>query len=113
MLYKNVKVSEIHPVVYLKSKAIKNHKKNEFYVLERVSELGLNDFEVENPIDDLVFIYFREDWSKETALLSSVYNKLNNVFEEVKINLHLDEFIENIGNTVDLSLDEFLEELIK
>jgi hypothetical protein len=109
MLYKNVEVTEINPVVYIKDKATESFKANEKYVLNKLVILGFNTFGVENPIDDLVYIYFQnKDWTKETELLSDVYKKLSGVFPEVKVNLHLNEFIEYVGNSVDLSLDEFL-----
>ena len=109
MLYKGAKVIEINPVVYIKDKATKVWKENERYVLNKMVDLGFENFGVENPIDDLVCIYFKDkDWIIETELLSIIYKKLNDNFEEVKVNLYLDDSIKGIGNSVDLELEEFL-----
>ena len=109
MLYKGIEVEEICPVVYIKDKATKDWKENERYVLNKMVALGFSEFGVENPIDDLVHVQFdNKDWAVETELLGEIYKKLKTVFEEVKINLYLDGYIEEIGNTVDLTLEEFI-----
>jgi|GEM_PF-3642511 len=112
MLYKGIEVLAINPVVYIKNNATEIWKENERYVLNKMVELGFDDFGVENPIDDMVCIYFNgKDWTAEKELLSSIYDKLSSNFEEVKINLYLDDCIEGVGNTVDLTLEEFLNSL--
>ncbi len=112
MLYKGVKVLEINPVVYIKDKAVESWKDNEKYVSEKMLEIGFENFGVENPINDLVYIYFQNrNWSIETGL-SETYEKLTKIFDEVKINIHLDDFIEGLGNSIDLTLNEFKVELI-
>lgn len=104
MLYKNIKVETISLVVYLKDKASENWKINERTVLKWLNKNNIKAG-VENPIDDLVFIQFEK---LDINLLTEVYKKAEKDFEEVKVNLYLDDFIEDEGNSIDLSLEEFL-----
>lgn len=109
MKYKGVEVEYICLNVYLKEKASEDWKVNEKYVLNKMVKLGLNDFSVENPIDDMVCIYL-QDQEEELDLnkLTYAYKLAGKEFEEVKINLYLDDCIESEGNSIDLNLEEFL-----
>lgn len=108
MLYKGIKVEEINPIVYIKDKASKDWKENEIYVADKMVAAGISNFGVENAIDDMVYIYLSFDCVKEPELLSNIYNTLKSIFEEVVINLLLDGHIEGIGNTVDITIEEYL-----
>ena len=109
MLYKKIEVLEINPVVHLKEKATKNWKENEKYVLNKMVKFDFNNFGIENPVNDIVYIYFKDKvWSIETEELCKIYEKLSKIFDEVKINLYLDDSLEGVGNSIDLTLDEFL-----
>jgi hypothetical protein len=114
MLYKGVKVEQINLVIYLKEKKREHWKDNERLVLNWLRENKISAG-VENPIDDLVYIYlFEDDEVKDNMkLLSDVYTKIKKEYNEVKINLHLDGFIEEEGNSIDLSLEDFKQLLIK
>lgn len=110
MLFKGVKVLDVNLVVYLKEKATENFKDNENYVAEAIVKEDITDFGVENPIDDMVYIYlYYVDEVLDTDKFSKIYEMLKRIFPEVKVNLGLDNCLDGVGNTVDLTLEEFLE----
>ncbi|MEG0728157.1 MAG: hypothetical protein RR420_00905 [Anaerovoracaceae bacterium] len=131
MKYQNIHVLNVSPVIYLGDKS-KNWKSNQEYVrseLEKVKDKIDSCWEIECPIGDMVLIYLpikdnlsKEDYETMTTedfLLEAykiatdfsdvlaAYEILNSIFEDVKINLYLDDVIEGIGNNVDMSIDEF------
>lgn len=118
MLYKNVKVLDIGPVIYLGKKA-KDWKYNELYVkkeLMKVEQKYEGYWGIESPIDDMVLIYlpYQRNRDKETYeakvdvdYLINAYEILKEVFDDVQINFYLDHDIEGIGNSFDMSIEEF------
>ena len=112
MLYKNVEVEEVNVVIYLKEKAVDNWKVNEETVLDWIkkSEIKTN-IGVENPVEDMVYLYFLDADNLDVELLIQVYKEAEKEFTEVKVNLYLDGCIDEDINSVDLSLNEFLESL--
>lgn len=113
MLYKNVNIKEVNPVVYLGEKTTGDWKLNEKYIIKKVGNIFKDfSFSYECPIDDLVFLYFYDYEFKTTteiADLKLIYTNLEVLFSNVKINLLLDEYIEGEGNSIDLNLKEFIQ----
>lgn len=105
MLFRGVEVDEINLLVFLKDECA-NWKDKEYKVLQWLKDNNIKAG-VENPIDDLVYIYLPYDEKTSVARLSEIYQKAKNRFKEVKISLHLSKFIEGC-NEYDLTLDEFL-----
>lgn len=109
MLYKSIKVEDACVVVYLKEKAVKDWKINERKVLAWINKTKINArIGVENPVDDMVHLQFLDIENLDIELLTVVYRKAEKDFEEVKVNLYLDDYTEEGNNSVDLSLEEFL-----
>ena len=118
MNYKDIKIDEISYSVELKERVSKKHKENEEYVLELLEENEIDEnIGIENPIDDLVYLYpeflYADEISDEgIKKFAEVYNQLKEIFEEIKISLHLDGFLTGENgetfNEVDVTLDEFL-----
>lgn len=106
MLYKGVKVNWISLIVDLE-KYSDNWKVNERFVLSELDKLGI-DLPVENPIEGLVYIELPSDKEYDTEYVSDVFNAIKVRFDNVKVNLLLDEFIDGIGNTVDIELEEYV-----
>jgi len=123
MKYKEVKVLEINPVVYLgedfKDKDFR-YNQNCFKRKIENSKFAYG-FGYECPIEDMISIsVYYEDYFepiiKEDTLekILSVTNELLKTFEEnVKINLHLDKSIEGIGNSLDMDIKEFFDYLME
>lgn len=117
MLYKNVKILEIEPVIYLGDKA-KDWKYNQEYVkkkLEKVEHKIKGIWGIESPIDDMVLIYlpYQNNWNEETDeveadvdYLINAYEILKEIFDDVKINFLLDDYVDG-GNSFDMSIEEF------
>lgn len=126
MKYKNIKVKEIIPVVYLGDEFVNNDwRENQRIFKEKIKDLNFKaGFGFECPIDDLIVVQidYNDDFeplAKESTIddIFSVTNELLKVFKEsVKINLYLDDFLEE-GNSIDLTIAEFIiwltEELAK
>lgn len=121
MKYKNVKVLEINPVVYL-GEDFKNNdwKVNQNIFKEKIKDINFEyGFSFECPVGDMICINIDyedkfEPLLKENTIdmIFSVFNQLLKVFKEnVKINLHLDDFIDGIGNSVDMNIEELVEYL--
>ena len=109
MLYKNVKVEEVNVVIYLREKAVDNWAANERIVLDWLNKSMIEiNVGIENPVDDMVYLYFLDVENVNIKLLTEVYKEAEKEFEEVKVNLYLDGCIDGDINSVDLSLDEFL-----
>lgn len=118
MFYKNLKVLDIEPVIYLGSKS-KNWKDNQLYVkkeLEKVKDKIKGSWGIECPINDMVLIYlpYQNSYDKDTNevnvdvnYLIDAYYILREVFDNVKINFYLDGSIDNVGNNFDMDIDEF------
>lgn len=106
MLYKGVKVNWISLIVDLE-KYSDNWKVNERFVLSELDKLGI-DLPVENPIEGLVYIELPSDKEYDIEYVSDVFNAIKVRFDNVKVNLLLDEFIDGIGNTVDIELEEYV-----
>lgn len=107
MLYKGVKVNWISLIVDLE-KYSDNWKVNERFVLSELDKLGI-DLPVENPIEGLVYIELPSDKEYDTEYVSDVFNAIKTRFNNVKVNLYLDESIDGIGNTLDIELEEYIE----
>ncbi|ENK1244751.1 hypothetical protein P9J83_18200 [Clostridium sporogenes] len=121
MKYKNVKVLEISPVVYL-GKEFRNNdwKVNQNIFKEKVKDIKFEyGFGFECPIGDMINIQidYKDEFqplAKESTIdmILSIFNQLLKVFKEnVKINLHLDGFIDGVVNSVDMNIKEFVEYL--
>lgn len=116
MLYKNVKVEQISISVYMGKKYVENDfRKNQDIFKKKVSKQSANcGFCYECPIEDLICIYpdglgeLEETISKsDFDKIISVYDEMSKIFENVKVNLYLDDFLEE-GNSIDLSKEEFI-----
>ena len=124
MLYENVKVLDINPTIYLGEEC----KNNDWKINEQevVRKLKRNSFDfkwnVECPIDDMVLIGIENDDKYEPIIktetidhIFTIINKALEVFnpEQVKIQLYLDGYIDEIGNCIDLNIKEFISWLEK
>jgi hypothetical protein len=116
MLYKNVKVEQISISVYMGEKYVKNEfRKNQEIFRKKVSKQNaICGFGYECPIEDLICIYpdgmgeLGETTSKsDYDKIISVYDEMSKIFEDVKVNLYLEDFLEE-GNSIDLSKEEFI-----
>lgn len=107
MLYKGVKVNQVGLTVDLEEYS-EDWRVNERFVLSELDKLEIN-LGVENPIEGLVYIYLPESKEYDVEYVSDVFNAIKVRFDNVKVNLLLDEFIDGIGNTVDIELEEYIE----
>lgn len=117
MNYKNIKVLEISPVVYLGEE----FKNNDWKVNQRIFKDKIKDLEfkygfgIECPIEDLICVQIDykdtfEPLAKHDTIdkIFNVTNELLKVFgDKVKINLYLDDYIEGEGNSIDMTITEF------
>ena len=102
--YKGIRVEWVTISIYLGDKFKNNHWKiNEKYACQKLSEVGLKDFGVECPIEDLICVQFEETDAKARE----VYNRSKEVFDKVFVNLYLDGYVEE-GNSIDISLEEYM-----
>lgn len=122
MKYENVKVLEINPVVYLGEEFIKNDWKiNQNIFKGKIEGLHFKCFfNYECPIKDMISISvdYSDDFEPlaKTSTIDNilgVINELLKVFSDVKVNLHLDNFIEEKGNSIDLDIKEFINYLME
>lgn len=122
MDYKNVKVLEITPVVYLGEEFKDNNwRDNQSIFNQKIKGLNFKvGFGIECPIADLICVQVEyedtlEPLVKEDTMdkIFSVINELLKVFKDVKINLYLDDFIEGGYNSVDLDIKEFTDYLFE
>ena len=122
MYYKDSKILEINPVVYLGEKFKDNNfKENQEFFKNKIRNAKFQyDFSFECPIEDLIHVHvdYRDNFiplAKKDTLnrVSEVFKELSTIFKDVKINLYLDDYIEGIGNSVDLDYEEFDEYLLK
>lgn len=119
MKYKDVKVLEINPVVYLgEDFKDKNFKYNQDYFKSKIKDCSFAyGFGFECPIEDMVSIHvdYKDDFEpiireKTLEKILFVTNELLKIFgENVKINLYLDKSIEGIGNSIDIDIKEFFD----
>lgn len=118
MKYKGVKVLYINPAVYL-GEEFKNNdwRDNQKIFKEKIKSLDFGvGFGYECPIEDLIDIQvdYRDNLEPLAQMdtidkIFNVTNELLKVFEDkVKINLHLDDYIEGEGNSIDMTITEFV-----
>lgn len=118
MKYKNIKVSYISPVVYL-GEEFKNNdwRDNQKIFKEKIKELNFGvGFGCECPIEDLIVVQvdYEDDLEPLAKMdtidkIFNVTNELLKVFEDsLKINLYLDGYIEAEGNSIDMTISEFV-----
>ena len=113
MLFRGVEVEEINILVFLKEEASTEWRENERKILRWLKDNNIKAAGVENPADDIVYIYLPFDENtcdKETIItcLTEVYQKAEGRFKEVKVSLHLSKFVDDY-NEFDFTLQEFLE----
>lgn len=118
MNYKNVKVLSIEPVIFLGKDFINNdYRDNEKYVLNKLEGLSFkSELGLECPAEDMVFIQLAhgDDYDpiikyNTMELIMDTLDKLIKKFNNVKVNLYLNGYINGCGNSVDLSIKEFIE----
>lgn len=107
MLYKGVKVNQISLTIDLEEYS-EDWRINERFVLSELDKLGI-DIGVENSIEGLVYMYLPEGKEYDVEYVSHAFNVIKTKFDNVKVNLLLDEFIDGIGNTVDVELEVYIE----
>ena len=118
MKYKNIKVLEINPVVYL-GEEFKNNdwRDNQKLFKERIKDLDFNvSFEIECPLEDLIYVQvdYEDDFEPLIKMntidkIFRVTNELLKVFENnVKVNLYLDSYMKNGDISVDMTITEFV-----
>ena len=105
MLYKDIKVEQVDVAIYLGEEyKDKNWKENERLVFDKLIESGLDNFGAECVGNDLVYIYTEE--------VTRVYMYARDLFSDVKINIYLDDYIEEDDgttyNALDLTYEEYL-----
>lgn len=109
--YKNINVKQISISVCLGSEyKEKDFRENQELFKNMVAKLNFGyGFSYECPIEDLICVY--PDFKSNEALCS-LYGTFSEKFGEIKVNLLLDDFLEDQCNSIDLSLDEY-QELLK
>lgn len=123
MNYKGVKVLYINPTVYL-GEDFKNNdwRDNQRIFKEKIKNLNFGvGFGYECPIDDLIDIQVDyEDNLEPLAKMDtidkifSVTNELLKVFgDNVKMNLYLDNYIKDEGNSIDMTITKFVQWLLE
>lgn len=118
MKYKNIKVLEINPVVYLGEKFKNNDwRENQKIFKEKIKDLDFQvGFGIECPIEDLICVQVDytdtlEPLAKMDTIdkIFSVTNELLKVFaHSVKVNIYLDGYIEDGSNSIDMTITEFV-----
>lgn len=118
MKYKDIKILDINPVVYLgEDFKDMNFKYNQEYFKRKISDLKFPyGFSYECPIEDMISIGidYEDDFEpiiKENTVekIFAVINELLKVFSKnVKINFYLDGLIEGVGNSIDMDIIEFV-----
>ena len=106
MLYKGVKVNQISLIVDLEEYS-EDWRENERFVLSELDKLEI-DLGVENTIEGLVYIYLPDGKEYDVKYVLDTFYAIKVRFDNVKVNLLLDEFIDGIGNTVDIELEEYV-----
>lgn len=107
MLYKGVKVNQISLIVDLEEYS-EDWRENERFVLSELDKLEI-DLGVENTIEGLVYIYLPDGKEYDVEYVLDTFYAIKVRFDNVKVNLLLDEFIDGIGNTVDVELEVYIE----
>ena len=116
MNYKNIKVDAISMIIELEEEIGESWEDTEDYILDLLEKNKIEEqLEVDNPIDNLVylqplFLNVKHITKESVELLSNAYKKVQKIFSNVKISLHLDGFLEHSGsefNEIDLTLEEF------
>lgn len=121
MKYKDIKILDINPVVYLgEDFKDKDFKYNQNCFKRKIkNSVFAYGFGYECPIEDMISISvdYKDDFEpiiqeKTLVKILSVTNELLKIFgENVKINLYLDKSIEGIGNSLDMDIKEFFDYL--
>lgn len=127
--FEGVLVSEINVACYLGKKKKNAHwGSNEIIVYEAIEKININSLinkglikncDVECPIGDLVYIYLGLDFDsekngkvtrKDLEVIKKVVRgvKADKRIKDVYVNLYLDDFLPDGGNSVDLTLDLFI-----
>ena len=117
MRYKNIKVLSINPVVYLGEEYRHNHwAVNQKIFKEKIKDLHFDvSFGIECPIEDLIDVQINYEDTLEPLARKDTIDKIFKVTKEliivfrdtVKINIYLDDYIENVGNSIDMTIEEF------
>lgn len=120
MKYKDIKILEINPIVYLGEEFKDNtFIENQNIFKDKIKDLQFTqDFSFECPIEDMISIHIDyedkfEPMIKENTVdkIFGIVNELMKVIDDVKINIYLDGYIENEGNSIDLNIKEFVDYL--
>lgn len=123
MKYKEVKILEINPVVYLGDDfKVKDFRYNQNHFKSKIKETEFAyGFGYECPIGDMISMQVDYEDNFEpiikqdtTEKIFAITNELIKIFgKNVKINLYLDKSIEGIGNSLDMEVKEFFEYLME
>lgn len=116
MIYKNKKVEFIQLVCYLGEEFKGNtYKENEEIFSQKISDTISFPYSYECPIEDMICLN-HEGINQERLLiptkedmeaLISGLEELKESFPNSFLNLNLDGFIEEEGNSIDLTIEEF------
>jgi hypothetical protein len=112
--YKNEEVQEVNLIIKLGDFAYNHNSDNERYVSKQLYDIGISNLGIENPIDDLVYIYIQFSGDKfissnkeDLELLSNLYKKIKKVFPAITISIHCD-CLDEEWNEFDVDLEEFM-----
>lgn len=115
MNYRGIKVLFISPVVYLGEEFKNNHwKDNEKIFKNRIKNLNfISGIRWECPIEDLIVLSvdYEDDLIDILIKIFNTINELLKVFnkDEVKINLYLENLYLDNGDSIDMTIVEFIE----
>lgn len=115
MNYRGIKVLFISPVVYLGEEFKNNHwKDNEKIFKNRIKNLNfISGIRWECPIEDLIVLSvdYEDDLIDTLIKIFNTINELLKVFnkDKVKINLYLENLYLDNGDSIDMTIVEFIE----
>jgi hypothetical protein len=113
MIYKGQNVEFIQLVSYMgEEHKNKTFKENQKFFMEKISGKLSFSCTFECPIEDMICINHRNtpgigDTEEDRKALLCGLEELKKFFPDSYINLNLDGFIENEGNSIDLTGEEF------
>lgn len=113
MLYKDKSVEFIQLVSYIGNEHVnKTYKENQKFFKERISGKLSFSCSFECPIEDMICVNHKDtpsigDTEEDRKALLYGLNELKQVFPNTFINLHLSGFVEDEGNSIDLTGEEF------
>lgn len=114
MKYKNIKVLNFFPIVYL-GECFKgtSQRENQAIFKEKTIGLDLKGTSWECPLEDLIYVYIDKEDDLDPLPLESTIVKIDKVLMELleggfipKVEIQLDAFLEE-GNSIELNIPDY------